>query len=261
MKKWILMIVVVLLSTTGLVQAEESDLGITLDVTYVSRYIFRGFDFGANNHGAIQPSIDIDLWGTGFGVNVWYTQSNQHVNDQELDFTIYYGNTLLEGERLQTDYTASWVYYSYPDTSRSGGADQMDIILGFAFPNICDLGIVPSYTYIYAWQADGGNKSGFRKAEGSVHVFGLGYGLTVPGFLPDTAEQVLDLSVAAVYNDGSHGATVKHDWSHIVWGISTGIPLADNLTFTPGLYYQTSMEESVNTQDEYWTSLSMTYTF
>ena len=260
-KTKILMIVMILLIAVPLAQAEEGELGVTLDVTYVSRYIFRGMDLAASNHSAFQPSIDIDLWGTGFGFNIWHTQSRKHVNDQELDFTVYYGNTLMEGDALQTDYALSWVYYSYPDTSRSGGADEMDVIVSLAWPEICPMGIVPSYTYAYVWQADGGNKSGFRHYEGSVHTFGLGYDLAVPAFLPDTTEQVLSLSVEAVYNDSAHGDNVDHDWSHIVWGVSTGFEIAKNLTFTPGFYYQTSMEDTVNTEDEYWTSLSMTYTF
>ena len=74
-------------------------------------------------------------------------------------------------------------------------------------------------------------------------------------------DQVVNLSVNAVYNAGTYGKAVDHDWSHIVWGASTAIPVAQNLTFTPGIYYQTSMEDSVNKSDEYWTSLSLTYTF
>ena len=43
-KKVILLIAVVLLSTASLVRAEEEQLGVTLDVTYVSSYIWRGVD-------------------------------------------------------------------------------------------------------------------------------------------------------------------------------------------------------------------------
>lgn len=261
MKKGILLIAVILLSTAGLVRAQEGELGVTLDVTYVSRYIWRGFDLAGNNHSAFQPSIDLDLWGSGFGLNVWYTQSNQHVEDQELDFTLYYSDNLFESEIYTTNYTVGWMYYSYPDAPRNqvgssslGGYDAQEIFADFSWPNICPIGVVPSYTYIYMWQADGGNGSNFRKSEGSIHVFGLGYGVDVEG-------QTVDLSVDAIYNDGTYGPAVEHDWSHIVWGASTAIPVAQNLTFTPGIYYQTSMEDSVNTEDEYWTSLSLTYTF
>jgi len=257
MKKGILLTAVLLFATAGLVQAEEGELGVTMDVTYVSRYIWRGFDLYGNNHSGFQPSVDIDLWGSGFGVKVWNSMSNgggSYVNGEEIDYTVYYASSILEGDAMQTNYTLGWMYYSYPDMPRSGGPDAMEAFAALSWPNICPMGIVPSYTYIHMWQADGGNKSGFRKAGGPIHVFGLGYGLDVDG-------QTLDLSAAAVYNDGTGAAVVDSDWSHLVWGVSTKFPMAENLTFTPGFYYQTSMDDTVNTSDEYWTSLSLTYAF
>jgi uncharacterized protein (TIGR02001 family) len=264
MRKGILLAVVILLSVSGLAGAEEGELGVTLDVTYVSRYIWRGIDLYANDHSAIQPSIDLDLWGSGFGVKVWDSMSNgggSYVDSEEMDIIIYYGSSLLEGDALQTDYTLGWMYYSYPDAPKQisgstgrGGRDAEEIFASFSWPNICPAGIVPSYTYIYMWPAEGGSNSAFRKCDGSIHVFGLGYDVDVEG-------QPVNLSVAATYNDGTYLRTVKHDWSHIVWGISSAFPVAENLTFTPGFYYQTSMEDTVNTEDEYWTSLSLTYKF
>jgi len=64
-------------------------------------------------------------------------------------------------------------------------------------------------------------------------------------------EQILKLSSQVVYNSGV-GATgmVEHDWSHATFGLSTGFALSENLTFTPGIYYQLSMEDSVNPEDE-----------
>ena len=264
MKKGILLIAVFLLCAGAVAQSAEGELSGTLDVTYVSRYIWRGFDVYSKNDSAIQPSIDVDLYGTGFGLNVWMSQqatSDKHVNAEEIDYTVYYGDSLFEGESYATNYAVGWVYYSYPDMPRSGGSDAMEIFAGFSWPNLCPAGIVPSYTYIYMWQADGGGKSGFRQAEGSIHVFGLGYDVAVPAIVEGTAEQVLNLSVAAVYNDGTGGAGVKHDWSHAVFGVSTGFDLGNSLTLTPGVYYQSSWEDTVNTSDEYWASVSLAYAF
>ncbi len=73
--------------------------------------------------------------------------------------------------------------------------------------------------------------------------------------------QKLNLSTNLVYNDGAGAANVAHDWSHIVFGVSTGFAITQNLTFTPGFYFQKSMEKSVDGSDEYWTTLSMAYKF
>jgi len=43
--------------------------------------------------------------------------------------------------------------------------------------------------------------------------------------------------------------------------METGFALSENLTFTPGIYYQPSMGDSVNREDEYWWNLSMSYKF
>ncbi|MCX5638249.1 MAG: hypothetical protein NTX52_11245, partial [Planctomycetota bacterium] len=85
---------------------EENKLDVTFDATYVSRYIWRGFDSYPNNHSAIQPSVDLDLYGTGWGVNVWWSRANTSgfENSEEIDYTLYYGKSLFEGKPYTTDY-------------------------------------------------------------------------------------------------------------------------------------------------------------
>jgi len=71
-KEGILLAVVILLIAAAFAQAEQAEqaegdrLGVTLDFTYASRYIWRGFDLYRINDGAIQPSIEVDLYETGF---------------------------------------------------------------------------------------------------------------------------------------------------------------------------------------------------
>ena len=269
MKNGILIISLILLTTVGLAQEQEqaAELHGTFDVTYVSQYMWRGYDAYANDHSAIQPSIDIDLYGTGFGFNVWMSRANGSgfENSEWINYTLYYNNQLFEGERYATNYRIGWTYFSYPDSPRKGsnpgtGAAQ-EIFLALAWPNICPGGVVPSYAAICYWPSEG--KALNRNNGGWAHVFGLDYNLTVPGFLPGTAEQVLHLSAQTVYNDsvGPVGKAADHDWSHAVFGVSTAFPITEDLTFTPGIYYQSSWDDSINTQDEFWTSLSLAYTF
>ena len=250
----ILVVVVILLSTAGLVQAQEDQISGTLDVTYLSRYIWRGIDMYPSDHSAIQPSVNLNLWDTGFGLKVLMSRANGggFENSEEIDYTLSYGDSLYEGESCQMNYAVGWMYYSYPDMPRhhptASGKDAQEVFASFSFPQICPAGVVPSYTVIYMWQAEGG-ESGFRKCEGVIHVLGLGYDVTVPGLTAGTPEQVINLSAAAVYNAGTVLPTVKHDWSHAVFGASTSFDLGNDLTFTPGVYYQSSWEDSVNTSD------------
>jgi hypothetical protein len=275
MRKGILLIAVILLSTAGLVQAQE--LSGTADFTYLSSYIWRGFDYYADDHSAIQPSITLDLYGTGFGVKVGLTRAihSGFENAERVDLTLFYGNSIFESEAYATNYTTGWVYYGFPDEPRSGSkthpsaqaADMQELFAALSWPNICPAGVVPSYTVILMWPSEG--DSAARENTGWAHVFGLGYDLAVPGLLPETAEQILHFSAAIVYNDGMApgvvigpaSGTVDHDWSHAVFGVSTDFDLGSNLTFTPAVYYQSSWEDTVNTEDEYWTTLNLSYAF
>lgn len=282
--KEILVSAVILLTMAGFVQAQEAQfsqaqeaqLSGTIDVTYLTSRIWRGFDYFADDHSAIQPSIDIDLYGTGFGVNVLYSRAvtGGLENSQTMALTLSYTNSLFEGETYLTDYKTGWVYYGYPDEPRSGratsqAADMQEWFAALSWPDICPAGFVPSYTVLAMWPSEG--KSTVRNNAGWAHVIGLGYDLRVPGFLPDTPEQILHLSAEVTYNDGfapgvvpgpgAAGSKIDHDWSHAVFGVATDFDLGNDLTLTPALYHQASMDDTVNTEDETWFSLSMKYAF
>ncbi len=266
-KEGILLVAAILLSTTGLALAQEGELSGTVDITYLTSHIWRGFDvYGPGGHSAIQPSIDVDLYGTGFGVKVLSSRAigSGYENAEELDITLYYGNSLYEGETYATDYKLGWVYYNYPDNPTKA-QDMQEFFVALSLPEICPAGVVPSYTIVCMWPSEG--NSSVNDNGGWLHIFGLGYDLTVAGLVPEIPEQVLHLSAELVYNDGAApgsvttGAAVDHDWSHAVLGVSTDFDLGNNLTLTPGIYYQASMDDSVNDDDETWVSLSMKYAF
>jgi hypothetical protein len=269
-KKGILLIGVILLSTAGLVQAQE-ELGVDLDVTWVSKYIWRGID-RLDDTAALQPSINLDLYGTGLSAKIWASYAGGggratnsmrtgtlgRVNATEYDYTLAYNCTLYEGEDYVTDVTANFIYYDFIDEP-DRAQDAQELGVGFAWPNICPTGVVPSYYVGRIWPARS-NSTLTGEYSGWLHVFGLGYDLTVPGVLPDMPEQLVKLSAALVYNDGFAGATVKHDWSHATFGAAAPIDIGE-VTFTPAIYYQSSFEDSVNTSDEFYTGLSLSYSF
>lgn len=260
MKKRILLIGVILLASIGPAKAQNDQLGIDLDLTWVSKYIWRGFDL-LDDKAAFQPSINLDLYGTGFSANVWASYAGASkgggsistVNATEYDYTIAYDCTLFEGQNYSTDVTANYIYYDFIDEPTKA-ADAQEIGVGFAWPNICPFGSVPSYYVSKIWPTRS-DSALTGEYGGWLHIFGLGYDLTVANLLPDKPEHVISLSANLVYNDGFAGATVDHDWSHVVWGASTAIGCGSG-TFTPALYYQTSMEDTVNPEDELWVSLS-----
>ncbi len=282
-KQGILLATVILLSAVGLVQAQEGTVGVTLDATWVGKYLWRGFDV-LDDKAAVQPSVDVDLFGTGFSVMVWasyptsagsspllVSQSNpdgSRVNLTEYRYIGAYDAVICEGEAHATEIRAQYIYYDFIDNP-DPAADVYELGMRFAWPNICPTGdVTPNYYFGGIWPAKGRagtNSAGIPKPDvptdykGWIHMFGVDYDLRVAGLTPSTPEQVFTFSATAVYNDGFAGA--EHDWSHAVFSVSTDLELAENCDFTPGFYYQSSWEETVNTEDEYWVSLGLSYSF
>jgi len=267
-KKHVLLAAVMLLTMAGLVKAQEGELHGVIDLTFQSKYIWRGFDIYGDK-SAIQPSIGLDLYGTGFGVNIMGHRANssEFEDGERWDYTLYYGNKFFEDETYATNYGLSWVYYNFPDSSShtSGSTDLQEMNAIFSWPKILPVeGLVPSYVIIRLWPYN--SNSPVSQAAGWAHVFMLDYGLPIPGMLPETPEQILHLHTELVYNDGVDprpGSTgVDHDWSNAVFGVSTDFDLGNNLSFTPGIYHQVTMDKSVNPdKDETWVALSMKYKF
>ncbi len=256
----------------GISVAADSDIGVSLDATWVSKYLWRGVDV-LDDKAAFQPSVNFDIGGSGLSFNVWasYGCASDTVNATEYDYSLIYSNSINEGLASEIVYAASWVYYDFIDQP-SSLADAQEINLSIAMPNICAGGVIPSYTIIKMWAAESNSASSSRS--GWIHVVSLDYALPVEGFiLGNNPEQVIDLSWDMVYN-GSAGVAgtfnadgtvtdsdVDHDWSHMTFGASTAIELPGAGTITPGIYYQVSMDDSVNTEDEIWTGLSYTINF
>ena len=256
-------------STTTSTEAPPK-LGFTLDTTYVSRYVWRGLDL-FDDHAALQPSLDVDLFGTGFGINIWGsiptgTGSNGHSNGinrwTEVDYTAYYGLSLFEEDPYAIDLTVNYIYYNYPKQGQGNHADTQELGALVEFPNlipICDSKLVPSYYVGKLWPDEGGTPN----VSGWVHLFGLTYELNLPGLIPGTKEQIVELTGDITYNDGMFG--VDHDWSHATFGIATPVSIC-SMTLTPFVKYQITMDDSIDTADAngddiFYGGVSLTYSF
>ena len=274
MGRKILASAVFLLAVVGIAQSQNSELHGSVDLTYQTKYIWRGFDV-YNDKSAVQPSLDLDLFGTGLGVNVMGHRANSSGYEaaERWDYTLYYQNMVLPDEAYALMYRLGWVYYNFPQ-GNSSDADLQEIHTVLSLPKAIPGGIVPSYVLVKLWPNSSGawvssnydlttGAESKGSASGFAHIFMLDYPLTIGSILPDTPEQVLNLHAELVYNDGAGpgGQDVDHDWSNAVLGVSTGFNLSEDMALTPGVFYQISMEETVNDQNELWANLSLTYNF
>jgi hypothetical protein len=254
MKKRILLVVAVLVALPSFAQAEEGKLGVTFDLTYLSKWLSKGAE-AYGQQGALFKTIDVDLYGTGFGVKVIHRNatSSGYVDKQRFDFRPYYKSRIFEGEPYATNYNISVGYEYYPGLAKHKASTTYEWIFAFAWLNILPKNFVPSYIAHYEYPA--GSDFRHHNITGWVHRFGLSYDLDVPE-LPQT----LRLSSEVAYTDGLGGAS--HDWSYATFGLSTGFDITDNLSFLPGIYYQISMDGSVSKRDDItYCRLSMRYKF
>ena len=92
------------------VKAQDAKLGIDLDTTFVSKYMWRGYDI-YNDHGAWQPSINVDLFGSGFSVNVWGPLPIGSGNEDltEINFTAAYSFSVFQDKAYATDITLDYI--------------------------------------------------------------------------------------------------------------------------------------------------------
>ncbi|MHC5157253.1 MAG: hypothetical protein ACYSOZ_04005 [Planctomycetota bacterium] len=266
MKK-LLVVMVVLLSVAGFVNAAEQaaaeDMGVTVDLSYTTKYIWRGFNI-YGSHGAFQPSVNLDL-GSGFSANVWMSypvgsgenDGGSPINGDltEYNYTLAYDGTAYEDCPWKTNYQIGWRYYDYIDASTKD-FDMQEVFLTGSMPALLDNGVVPHFGIFQMWNSkSGGINSG---AAGTIYLMGLGYGFT----LDQAPELPMTFTWDIVYNDGTGGAGVDHDWSHMVWGLSTSMtcPMT-GAKVVPAVYFQNSFEDTVNTRDELWASISYAFSF
>ena len=120
MKKVILLASIILLSFSGIGSAEEGQLGITLDVTYTSKWLSKGAQ-AYGQQGGVFETLDLDLWGSGFGIKVTHRSSTSsgYVDNQRFDYRPYYKSTLFEGESYVTNYNISVGYEHYYGRTRN----------------------------------------------------------------------------------------------------------------------------------------------
>ncbi len=256
-------------------EAKEGELHGWVEMTYQSKNIWRGFDVYGDK-SAIQPAVNLDLFGTGFGINVTGHRANSSgfENSERWDYNLYYQNMLFGDQDYATAYRFGWVYYNYPNIPQSW-ADLQEVHMILAWPKLLPIkGLVPAYVLVKLWPSSSDSlvaktvdlSTGMPSrgtASGFAHIFMLDYGLEVTCPISNQP-RVLKLHSEIVFNDGvgPGGQNVDQDWSDVVLGISTDIDLGNNLTFTPGLYHQITMDESVNDdKDETWATAGLRYSF
>ncbi|RJP31381.1 MAG: hypothetical protein C4527_07990 [Candidatus Omnitrophota bacterium] len=252
-------VLIVMMSTSGALALEVAgeELGINLNFTYASKYMWHGYDiFGGN--GAFQPSINFDYMGFIAGIWASYPDTSGSEDLSEIDLYIGYGRTFFEEESYAVDATILYTYFTFPKVSHKANLDAQEVDFIISMPNLIPLGpasLVPSYALGYLWDGVQGETPHF---DGFYHIFGLSYDIPVPALIPEQEEQAISLKWDIAYNDGPFNT--DSDWSYSTIGVSTTFEW-NNVYLTPSLNYQFSFNDVVNDEDDFYATISFGYNF
>ncbi|MBN1805974.1 MAG: hypothetical protein JW837_12050 [Sedimentisphaerales bacterium] len=236
---------------------EKKDLAVTFTMEGVSKYIWRGFDM-YDDRGALQQSIEMDWFDTGFSAMVWSVMPvKEELGDKhEMRYVGAYSGVLWEDSLHITKYTINFIYYDFTERT-SNEKDAQEVGMEFSWPRACAAGdsrLVPSYYVGKYWAAQSNAVN--REDGGWIHILGLDYEFWLFGM--GAEKQVGFVSAELVYNDGLWNA--GHEWSHVVFGVGTTFRDA-HVTVRPEFKYQVSLEDGVNNEDEMWGGVSVSYRF
>jgi len=242
---------------------EPQKLGIDLETTWVSRYMWLGYDL-FDDHAALQPSVTWNVFDTGFSLNVWGSipmgtgsfENSGGINQwQELDYTAAYDISFFEDQPWQIDVGTKYVYYNLIKLNHLADSQETGVSIGL--PNLVKCGPVP-ITFSYYGAKLWPTSSGVDDVAGGYHILSSSADFDLPFPCMKNDVQTFTFSTDITYNDGVYNA--DHDWSHVTMGLSTDFDL-NPITVSPFLNYQISMDDSVNKENELYGGVSVSISF
>jgi len=256
-----------LVLTWGAAKGEDKSLGMTADLTLASKYMTDGFNVGGN-HPAWMPSLAVNTTVPGLYFQFWSALPVDRDNQQfdEYDFMARYSRDFFDGSLCKLNLHGYYDYWVYPHDeyttnengetiaaqSKRGQKVHAGLSLLELFPLFGSY-LVPSYNYYY-WFPDQADL--FRS--GAHQEFALSYTHALPVFIPGATKQDVTLGGSLNYHDGAFG--VQSGWSHTTALLGTSADLF-GCTLGASINYQWSYIESVDPENEFWATLSVTKKF
>jgi len=250
--------------------AEKSRLALTTDITWASKYMVSGFKVGGDRP-VWQLAGKVDLYSSGFSLMYWTALQADRSNKQfdEQDIFALYSRDFFKESRYAINIHGYYDYWYFPnaepvldefgDDVSNGRKHGNKFQLGFSMPNLIPLSgssLVPSYNvyYTHYWAQ---NRDDLYLG-GTHHELLLEYNRSIRAFIPKATYQYAGLTASTNYHNGDFG--VKPRISHSTAGVVSGV-YALNSIFILGLNHQWSYEETVNPDNEFWSTLSFVKKF
>jgi len=244
---------------------EKNEMKMTADFTLASKYMINGFKVGGDNP-VLQISGKTELYSTGVSLMFWSAvqmDRNQKEFDEQ-DFFVMYSRDFLKDSPYKINLHGYYDYWVFPntqpvqdsfgDTISTARKQGNKFQAGFSMPQLIPLAesfLVPSYNayYLHYWEQD--REDLYRG--GTHHELLVEFFRGIPTFIPRATYQYAGMTAGTNYYDGAFG--IKPGFSHTTASLVTGL-YAFNSIFETTVNQQWSYEDTVNPDDELWTTLS-----
>ena len=235
-KLWpFLMVMLIFLSFPSLAFAE---IGFSSDLTFVSRYIWRGFDTIHDDRPAIQPSITFAFGKSGLWLNLWSAVALADTDFVELDLIVGYDKVFFKEMTL----SAGVGYFTFPSMSNYPDKNSTSPE-AYAGITANSLPLTPGLTLYYD----------FNVGDGLYATFSLNQSFHIKGKILCST---FVIGYTTQYQDPDFG--VDPGFSDICLGVSTDLNLR-SVTLTPSLNYVIVPNETINDEDEFWVGLMVSW--
>jgi uncharacterized protein (TIGR02001 family) len=170
MKRITLVVLIAALAVVGAMPAaaqDEGDFSFTLDTTFVSKYLWRGFVL--NDSPSMQPAVGFGY--KGLSVSSWSNFSHVTPRGQkwtEHDLTVDYSHSF---DKLGV--SVGYIWYAFPDVPSGMGNRSHELYAGVSYDTI----LQPSFTYYR--DVDQGDGNYFYLGIGHSQDLGKGVALNL----------------------------------------------------------------------------------
>ncbi|HNX97011.1 MAG TPA: hypothetical protein PKK12_04965 [Candidatus Aminicenantes bacterium] len=212
--------------------------GVSAQVDWVSRYVWRGFDLNGNRP-CLQPQATLELGKSGFTLNLWscFCLKDRAETKQadEIDATLSYA--IPAGESFELE--AGAIVYAYVGARPFKFKEHTtpEVYLKGGLPHAP---LAPSLALYYD----------LNLGKGFYAQLSVEHSLKLSGKL------ALDLSGALGYNGRMY--IENSGFSDLAFGAALPITLGQ-ATLTPAVHYSISLLDSVNEDDEFWLGMSVQF--
>ncbi len=218
-----------------------SEVGFRSDLTFVSRYIWRGFDTICDDRPALQPSFTLTFGKSGAWLNLWSAFALKDTDFVELDLIVGYQKSLSKG----VDFSAGLGYFTFPSMPNypDKNSTTPEVYAGIS---VSSLPLWPTLTIYYD----------FNLGDGVYLTLSFSPCLRL---VNERFQQVFYPIIQIGYTNQYQSIRVDPGISDICLGISTDFGLK-GMTFTPSLNYVIVPNKTINNENEIWLGLGMSWT-